>query len=136
MSLKINFVIIAILIFIFTSSLGIAREYIIYSIAQDISMGEKNEKIIKNFYVNMGQQQGIQDGTILDVFRVISRLDPYSSKKRYNFKVKIGELRVLHAEEHSSITTLEKFEENINKPIMFEIKNFMIGDSINVHVSN
>jgi len=59
------------------------REYIIYSVAQDIPMGIENEVINKNYYINMGIKQGLDQGTILDVFRIISRVDPYKTKKRY-----------------------------------------------------
>lgn len=113
----------------------VAKEYVIYSISQDIPMGFENEIIKKNFYVNIGKKQGISKGTILDAFRVISRSDPYKSKKRYIHKVKIGELQVLHSEDGSSIAKLSKLNLDENFPL-FEISGFMIGDRVNVHVSD
>lgn len=121
------------LIFTFTASMGFARDYIIFSISQDIPMGIKDENIKKNFYVNMGDKQGLKPGTTLDVFRVISRLDPYESKTRYNYRVKIGELEVLHTEENSSIANLK----NINlqeKTPLFDVPGLMIGDHVGVKV--
>jgi hypothetical protein len=124
----------AILLFAFTASMGFARDYIIYSIAQDVPMGHENEIVKKNFYVNMGAQQGVNEGTVLDVFRTISRLDPYESKKRYNYKVKIGELTVIHTEDNSAIGKLNKFQEGEEVPY-FEIDGLMIGDRVNVHIT-
>jgi len=117
----------------FTATMAIAKDYVIYSIAQDIPMGNKDEVIKKNFYVDMGKSQGVKQGTILDVFRVVSVLDPYESKKRYNHRIKIGEMKVLHAEDSSAIGVLNKLEEGEEAPV-FEIGKMMIGDIVTVKV--
>ncbi len=109
------------------------REYIIYSVAQDIPMGYENEVINKNYYVNMGSKQGLDHGTVLDVYRVISRLDPYKTKKRYNYRVKIGELKVLHTEDDSAIAELSQIKP-VSEKIYFEVPSFMIGDHVEVSV--
>ncbi len=111
----------------------IAKDYIIYSVVQDLPMGEENEVIKKNYYINMGNNQGLETGSVLDVFRVISRLDPYETKKRYNYKVKIGEVKVLHTEDESSIATLQKINTSATSPL-FEIPALMIGDRVDVKV--
>jgi hypothetical protein len=117
----------------FTASMAIAKDYVIYSISQDIPMGNKNEVIRKNFYLDMGKNQGVAKGSLLDVFRVVSILDPYENKKRFNHKIKVGELKVLHAEDGSSIGVLSKLESPDDTPI-FEISNLMIGDIVTAHV--
>jgi hypothetical protein len=121
------------ILFFVTASMGFAREYIIYSIAQDVPMGFENESINKNFYVNMGAKQGLAEGSVLDVYRVISRLDTYETKKRYTHRVKIGELEVLHAEENSAITGLKSFSPS-NQRTFFEVPGLMIGDHVGVKV--
>lgn len=133
--MKINLQVITIFVFLFTASMGFAREYIIFSIVQSVPMGNPNETIKKNYYLNMGQKQGIQPGTVLDVYRSISRSDPYETKKRYQYKVKIGELKVLHSEDESSIGSLVKVMNDKDQPL-FEIENFMIGDNVSVKVGN
>ena len=118
---------------VFTASMAIAKDYVIYSIAQDFPMGAKDEVIRKNFYIDMGKNQGLGKGSILDVFRVVSILDPYESKKRYNHKIKIGEVKVLQTEETSSIGVLNKIEKDDETPIL-EVGNLMIGDLVYPHV--
>jgi hypothetical protein len=122
-----------IIVSIFTASMSFSKDYVIYSIAQEFPMGVPGEVLKKNFYVNMGANQGIKEGTTLDVFRMISVLDPYESKKRYSHKIKIGELSVLHAEESSSIGVLKKTMDSTEDPL-FEIGKLMIGDHVNVSV--
>lgn len=118
---------------VFTATMAIAKDYVIYSISQDIPMGNEKEVLRKNFYIDMGKNQGVVKGSVLDVFRVVSVLDPYESKKRFNHKIKIGEVKVLHSEEGSSIGILNKLE-NVDEAPVFEIGKLMIGDVVTAHV--
>ena len=122
-----------VIVLTFTASMAIAKDYVIYTMSQDIPMGNKNEVIRKNFYLDMGKNQGVSKGSVLDVFRVVSVLDPYENKKRFNHKIKVGELKVLHAEDGSSIGVLSKLESPDETPL-FEISNIMIGDVVTAHV--
>ncbi|HLE11882.1 MAG: hypothetical protein A2504_06785 [Bdellovibrionales bacterium RIFOXYD12_FULL_39_22] len=121
------------LLFILTASMGIAREYVIYSIMQDIPMGEPREVVKKNFYMNIGKRQGVKEGTELDVFRNISILDPYNNKQRYNYKVRIGLLEVIHSEDEASIGMLKELYKDTKTPF-FELEGIMIGDKVDVSV--
>lgn len=120
-------------LFAFTASMAFAKDYVIYSIAQDIPMGTPNETIRKNFYVDMGKNQGVKKDSVLDVYRIVSVLDPYGGKKRFNHKVKVGELKILHSEETTSIGVLNKMEDLEETPVL-EVNALMIGDLVNVHV--
>ncbi len=110
-----------------------AKDYIIYAVSQNLPMGEPEEVITKNYYVNIGQQQGLKTGSVLNVYRSVAMSDPYETKNKYNHKVKIGELKILHTEDGSAIARLEKFAEGKDVPV-FDIENFMIGDRVQVKV--
>ena len=125
---------ILILSFLFSFS-AFAREHLIYSIDEEIPMGYEDTKPKKNYYVNIGAEQGVKSGTTLDVFRIISKSNPYDNLKRINYKVKIGEIEVLHSDEHAAIGSLKRIKLGIKDPL-FEISGFMIGDYVSVSVSN
>jgi hypothetical protein len=110
-----------------------ARDHLIYSVAEDLPMGFDNEVLRKNYYINMGSQQGLQKGTTLNVFRVISKANPYNDKKRVNYSVKVGELEVLHTEDGSAITIMKSIA-NGSKDPLFDINAFMIGDKVSVAI--
>lgn len=110
-----------------------AKDFIIYSIAQELPMGYAKEKKIKNYYVNIGKAQGIKDGTMLDVFRIQSELNPYESNKRYSYKIKIGEMKVIHSDQEAAIARVEKMRDDEDLPI-FEFQDLIIGDQVSVHV--
>lgn len=122
-----------ILFFFFTHSIAMAIDRVIFSVSKDIPMGFDNEIIRTNYYVNIGTNQGVKNGTLLDVFRIISKQNPYDNKKRVNYKVKIGELKVLHSEENAAIAMIENKSATINDPIL-EVEGFMIGDNVSVNV--
>ena len=112
-----------------------ARDYLIYSVAEEIPMGYDNEVTKKNYYINMGSAHGITEGSILNVYRVISNSNPYDQKTRINHKVKIGEIKVLHTDEDASIGSMKNVLTDENTPL-FEISNFMIGDSVSVNIDS
>jgi hypothetical protein len=122
-----------IVFFLFTAGMAIAKDYIIYSIGHELPMGHADEKLRKNFYINMGANQGIENGSVVDIYRQVSQLDPYATKKRYNYRFKIGELKVIHTEEDASIGMLQRFIDTQETPIV-DIQSPMIGDLINVKV--
>src|SRR5690606_25740258 len=101
-----------------------ARSYVIFSMSQDLPMGTENEVVRKNYYINLGAGQGVKKDSILDVFRIISIQNPYDNKKRVNYKVKIGELKVIHSMDEAAIAMVNKYETEA-VPI-FELPQFMI----------
>lgn len=109
-----------------------AKSYVIFSMAQDLSMGFENEVVRKNYYINMGTGQGVKKDSVLDVFRIISVQNPYDNKKRVNYKVKIGELKVLHSADDAAIATVNEYVKE-DVPI-FELNQFMIGDHVAINV--
>jgi hypothetical protein len=107
------------------------RSYLIYSVAQDLPMGTDSQVIKKNFYVNMGSNQGVKKGTLLSVYRIISVLDPYENKRRTNYKVKIGELKVLHTNDEAAITIAHKMNADEESPVL-DLDQFIVGDHVAV----
>lgn len=109
-----------------------ARSYVIFSMTQDLPMGIENEVIRKNYYINMGTGQGVKKDSILDVFRIVSVQNPYDNKKRVNYKVKIGELKVIHSSDDAAIAAVSEYEKE-DAPV-FELNQFMIGDHVAINV--
>lgn len=116
-------------------SVALAKEPVIYSIDQDIPMGEENEILKKNFYINIGANQGVKKGTMLDVYRTLSRINPYDNGARINYKFKVGEIKVIHAEDEAAIAEFAKFSPP-SKQTYVEIDHFMIGDFVSVHLQD
>ncbi len=115
------------------STAGFTRDHLIFSVSEDLPMGYENEQLRRNYYVNMGANQGLEKGTVLNVFRVVSKSNPYNNKKRINYRIPIGKLEVIHSEDESAVAYVKQLNMNIKDPI-FEINNFMIGDHVTIDV--
>lgn len=111
-----------------------AKDYVIYSIAHQLPMVNKQEMKLKDFYVNVGKAQGVQQGTMLDVFRIHTEQNPFDSNKRYSYKIKIGEMKVIHSDSDAAIGRVQKLEVGEDEAPIFEFEKFMVGDQVTVHV--
>jgi len=123
----------ALIMALLTSPMSIARDYIIYSVMHELPMGHSDELNKKNYYVNIGEKQGISPGTVLDVYRTITRNDPYESKKRYSYEIKVGELEIIHKDNDASIAISKNINTDAKSPL-FDIPNFMVGDKVKIHL--
>jgi len=112
-----------------------ARDHLIYSIEEEVPMGYENEINKKNYFINMGENQGVEKGTVLDVYRIISKLNPYDNQKRINHKIKVGEMKVLYSTGEAAIGRMKDFLDDKETPL-FEIEDFMIGDHVDVSIND
>jgi hypothetical protein len=112
-----------------------ARDYFIFSVMHDLPMTNDFSEIKKNYYINLGEKQGVRKGTIVDVYRQVTQNDPYESKKRYDYNIKIGELKVIHKDKDSSIAIVNKMMSQNDQDTIFEIPNFMVGDEVKVQIN-
>lgn len=121
------------LLLLIPSNKVFCKDYIIYSVTHSISMGEPNEVNIKNYFINIGKQQGLKKGSILNVYRSMTLSDPYETKNKYNYKLKVGEVKILHVEDSSAIALMEKFT---GEKLALDVQNFMIGDRVDVKLND
>ena len=113
------------------SSFAWGADFVIYSVAQEVPMQNNAPAPQKNYFVNLGTNQGIKPGTILNVERMISEIDPFKAHKLFNHQVKIGELKVIHSEEESSIAVALDYDV-AQKGLAPEYTALMIGDRVQV----
>lgn len=83
----------------------------------------------------MGEDQGLKNDTILDIFRTFPIHNPYINKGQLsNYTVKVGELTVIHVEEEYSIALLSKTtSQNKNSP-QLDFSYPLIGDQVKIHL--
>ncbi len=123
------------LLIVLTSTGIFAKDYVIYSIAHELPLKNDVTNTKKNFYVNMGAGQGLKNGTTLDVYRNIFQTDPLNNNKRHIYKVKVGLLEVLHTEDGEAIAYKKEFLNNEKSPVL-DLEDFMVGDSVSVHIQD
>lgn len=106
-----------------------SKEFIVFSVGHDLPMKNDTYEVKKNYFLNIGADQGVKEGTKVNVLRAITTKNPYENQKIINYKVKISELKIIHSNDHSSIGV----EETPKKTeVIFDVKGIMIGDTIEV----
>jgi len=110
-----------------------AKDYVIYSVAHDLPLSNEDKPKAKNYYINMGSVQGLKKGALLDVYRHVMKTDPYETKKKFSYRIKIGELKVIHSETEAAVAILNKLIEDEDTPIA-EVEALIIGDAVEIKV--
>ncbi len=116
-------------------NISIAQTYTVYALNQDLPMGEKDEVINKNFFLTIGKEQGVYPGATLDVFRTLFVLNGANSLERINHRVKIGEMRVIHAENRASVAVIQN-QLKLETGLVLQFKGFRIGDEVSPKISS
>ena len=110
-----------------------AETYQIFGVSQDLPMGEENEIIRKNYYVNIGRDQGIFKGSTLNVYRVVSVVHPHETRDKTTFADQLGELNIVHSQKDRAVGILKKLIPKKGSP-QFDYYDFMIGDVVAVTI--
>ena len=114
-----------------------SKNFFIYSIDHQLTTGERgtSEMPRKNFYLNIGTLHGVEEGTVLDVKRKISKNNKFQNNKEYTYHIKVGRLKVIQANENSSIAITDSsfFEEEEEKPFV-EYQSVMLGDEVSIPI--
>lgn len=106
-----------------------SSDFFIFGISNEFPLNN-NTKALRDYYINIGTQQGIKAGSTLEVFRKIIIQNKEKNeyiKRKINFK--IAKIKVIHATENISIGRLIKIFSKDTIPIT-EQKSIIIGDRV------
>lgn len=85
-----------------------ASEFVVYSVYKGLNYGNPGEIPQKDFYVNMGSENGVRKGSVLEVVRRTATYDLSSQKLYKDVNYPIGTLKVIHVEGNAAIARLDK----------------------------
>lgn len=108
-----------------------AETAIVYSVFKGIDLGNPNEAVEKDFFVNLGTDQGIRVGTILEVARKSPSYDLTTEKLYKDLVFPFAQIRVIHAEKDASIARMEKIYSTEKTPVLIP-RSVIVGDMVRV----
>ena len=106
-----------------------SAEFVVYSIYRGLDLGGDAEKPQKDYYVNMGSNQGLRVGAVLDVLRRVPTYDTIQEKLYRDVTFPIARLRVIHTETTAAIARLEKILPADKTPAVTP-RAVMVGDIV------
>lgn len=123
------------LLFLFFSLSTHSKNFFVYSIEHKLPLGNlgTSEEPQKNFYLNIGSLQGLEEGSLVEVRRKVSKNNKFTNNKEHIFHVKVGMLKIIQVSENSSIAITDEDETSNQKPIL-NYSTVMLGDEVTIPV--
>jgi hypothetical protein len=116
-----------------SSPIARAAEFTIYNVYRGLSLGNPDEIVQKDFYVNMGTLNGIREGSILEVMRKVSSFNLLNEQLYKDVVFPIARIKVIHVEAAVAVARLEKMLPAENTPAVTP-RAIMVGDVVRVPV--
>ena len=108
-------------------------DFMVYSVYHELSLGNPQEVPQKDYFINMGSQQGLHIGSILEVMRKVSTYDLIHESLYRDVVFPIGFVKVIHVESNASIARLEKLLPVDIAPIS-NPRSIIVGDLVRIKV--
>ena len=119
----------AILCEIICGATALADDYTVYQVYRPIDLGEGGAAPPKDIFVNIGADQGVHKGSMLDVYRRISSFDNLTQKHMGDHMIPVGKVRVIHVDEKTAIARADRFVSVEQEPALLP-QAVMIGDVV------
>ena len=122
---------ISITFFVTTLGFSSPRDFSVYNVASSIPMGTPGEVRLKDYYVNMGSNQGLKKGDFLEALRRLPSYDLMDQEFSRDLIFPIAVLKVIHVQSNAAICRLEKMLPLQSTPSISPL-SVMVGDYIRV----
>jgi hypothetical protein len=113
---------------------GFSPESSVYSIYQGLNFGAPGELTQKDFYVNIGSNQGVTLGSRLKVFRHAPTFDLVAQQVFREVTFPIAIVKVIHVESGVAIARLESFLPS-SEAAAISPRAIMVGDLVKLTYS-
>jgi hypothetical protein len=117
-------------IYALCATAALAADFKVFGIRTDYPMSD-GQALFRDVYVNMGTNQGIKTGSILEASRVVTTVDELNQRTGRNISFKIAKLKVIHAETDVAVARVMSFQSPESTPIG-SFTNVMVGDEVEV----
>jgi hypothetical protein len=108
-----------------------AADFMVYSVYRGLNLGGGEDIPEKDFYINMGSAQGLQEGSVLQVSRKVSSHDEVSQQFYRDLKFPFALIKVIHVEPTAAVARLERFFPKDRMPSISP-RAIMVGDTVRV----
>lgn len=119
----------ALAVFTLGSTGASADQGLIYSVYQQIPMGNPGESILKDYFINMGTQQGIKTGDRMTVYRKFSTHDLTNNRIFKDVIFPFATIRIIHTEDSVAIARFESANVPEKTPLI-EPNAISVGDIV------
>ncbi len=108
---------------------ALSAEFSVYEVFRSVDLGESDRPPPKDIFINMGSNQGVKKGAVLDVYRKISSFDNLTEKLAGEHVIPVGRIKVIHVDDKTAIARADRFVSMEQEPALLP-QAIMIGDLV------
>jgi hypothetical protein len=104
-------------------------DFIVYSVYNNLDMGNPGEVSQRDYYINMGTKHGLKAGATVDVYKQMASYDLMTKKLFKDVTFPFAKLKIIHIEENAAVARLEKLLPAETTPATTP-RGVMVGDIV------
>ena len=106
------------------------KEFTVFDVRKTLPLNDE-QKVFKDYYVNIGSESGVKAGTILEVYRKVPVIDIYRNKAQGDLVIPVAHLRVIQSQKTMSVARVETVANPKDIPVV-QFEAVMMGDRVQV----
>ena len=107
-----------------------ADEAVVIEVRKKVKL-HKTEKVYNDYFISGGTKMGIDKGSVISVVRRVPVHDPFQNSAIGDFRIKVADLEIIHADSDKSIGRLVAIDRRAERP-MLKFDSVMIGDRLDL----
>jgi hypothetical protein len=107
---------------------GAGADYSIFDIKKNLPLRD-HEKVYRDYYVNMGSDQGVKVGSIIAVYRRMGVIDKSRNELHEDMLIPVAHLKVIQASQTVSVARLESMVSHKAVPVV-DVGAVGLGDRV------
>ena len=126
-------IVLAALVIILQGYVAMADEHMqfqIFEVRKKLQMTSQ-DPLIRDYYVNAGQGQGLKEGAYVTVYRKTPLNDPYKQETQAHVEIPVGTMKVIFSDKTMSIGRIQSIRAAKESPVL-DGDSFMVGDRIDM----
>jgi hypothetical protein len=89
------------------------------------------DPIVRDYYVNAGQEMGLKEGAMVLVYRKTPLADPYKEQTQAHVDLPVGTMKIIYSDRTMAIGRMKELKSPKDSPVL-DGENFMVGDRIDM----
>lgn len=107
-----------------------AQKVTIFEVRKDLKLAD-DDPTFKDYYINAGFDEGLREGTVLDVVRRIPIHDSLKNQAQGDLVLVIAKVKVMHVQKNISVARLYSTTTARQRPVA-DFNAIMIGDELDL----
>ncbi|MBN1114922.1 MAG: hypothetical protein JXA66_06240 [Oligoflexia bacterium] len=108
-----------------------SKEFRIFFIKKEFDLGTRSNGLFRDYYTNIGTQNGVTKGTHLDVYRKVQVIDSQHGGAPVEVRIYVGQLKAIFVNSNITIARASSLADEESNPVL-DYQSFLVGDLVEI----